>query len=49
MKQVPIALAAICLVSIGPRILSQVLEGIDLCIAERKAQQEVFAAFLRKH
>ena len=32
----------------GPRILAQVLEQIDLCIARKKVQQASIDAFLRK-
>ncbi len=32
----------------APRILAQVLEGIDLCIARKKAEQPGLEAFLRK-
>jgi alanyl aminopeptidase len=30
----------------GPRLLAQVLEGIDLCIAKKEAQEPAIAAFL---
>ncbi|MGH9584751.1 MAG: ERAP1-like C-terminal domain-containing protein, partial [Bryobacteraceae bacterium] len=33
----------------GPRMLSQVVEGIGVCIAEKKAQEPSVAAFLRKY
>jgi alanyl aminopeptidase len=33
----------------GPRVLAQVLEGIDLCIAERKALGPELAAFLKQY
>ncbi len=33
----------------APRALSQVLEGIDLCIAQKDAQQASVAAFLKKY
>jgi alanyl aminopeptidase len=33
----------------APRTLSQVLEGIDVCIAQRKAEQPSVEAFLRKY
>ena len=33
----------------GPRILAQVLEGIDLCIAKKEAQGAAIAAFLQSY
>ncbi|MFY9550212.1 MAG: ERAP1-like C-terminal domain-containing protein, partial [Thermoanaerobaculia bacterium] len=33
----------------GPRVLAQVLEGIDLCIAARAAQEPSVRAFLKKY
>jgi alanyl aminopeptidase len=33
----------------APRTLSQVLEGIDVCIAQKKAEQPSVEAFLRKY
>jgi alanyl aminopeptidase len=33
----------------GPRVLSQVLEGIDLCTARKNAEQASVAAFLKKY
>lgn len=33
----------------GPRMLSQVVEGIGVCIAEKKAQEPSVEAFLRKY
>ncbi len=33
----------------GPRVLSQVLETIDLCIAEKQAQEPSVAAFLKNY
>jgi len=33
----------------GPRVLAQVLEGIDLCIASRSRQEAAVAAFLEKY
>lgn len=33
----------------GPRVLSQVLEEIDLCVAEKATQQSNVAAFLRNY
>ena len=32
----------------GPRVLSQVLEGMDLCIAQKEAQSASIDAFLTK-
>jgi hypothetical protein len=33
----------------GPRMLSNVVEGIGVCVAEKKAQQPSVEAFLRKY
>jgi len=33
----------------GPRILTQVLEGIDLCVANKKVQEASVAAFLKAY
>jgi alanyl aminopeptidase len=33
----------------GPRVLSQVLESIDLCIAEKQAQEPSVSAFLKNY
>ena len=33
----------------GPRILTQVLEGIDLCVAYKKAQEPSVTEFLQQY
>jgi alanyl aminopeptidase len=33
----------------GPRILAQTLEGIDLCIARKRAQGDAIVAYLNQY